>query len=401
MKPAVAPEAPRPAAPAASAARPAVRARPRRWHRVGRALWLAFLALDVPLLLAVAGGLSAAYLAPWWVQLLGVALPYLTWVLGVAAVVPLAARRWGWFAVHLVFLGAVAWRAYPPERLAGPPPPAEGDLVMMTFNVPLSGPSREALSDSLVALVARERPDVLALQEVVAFAGRRPLRHAAHVEAVVAALPYTLVGPPRPARGEPDPIRVSAVPVLVHDEAEAFAVVERQVIPLGSGAEGDEPSSATRTRFRWRGREGVLYNVHLRSFGDEKPWEDRIRLLEPTTWLPYLRRYRDAFRARAADVEQLRAAIEAEALPVLIAGDFNGTADNWVYRRLRGDRRDAFLVAGAGAGYTYRADRPVVRIDFVLVDEAWDVTAAEVPAVGFSDHRPLVVRLRWAEERKP
>jgi hypothetical protein len=193
------------------------------------------------------------------------------------------------------------------------------------------------------------------------------------------------------------------VPVLVRDaeggaEGEGtFTVLDRRVIPLGTGAPQDEPSSAVRTRFRWRGRESVLYNVHLRSFGDEKPWEDRIHFFEPTTWLPYLRRYRDAFRARAADVAQLMTVVEAETLPVLIAGDFNGTSDNWVYRRLRGDRQDAFLVAGAGAGYTYRSDKPFVRIDFVLVDEAWDVTAAAVPAVGFSDHRPLVVRLRWAE----
>jgi endonuclease/exonuclease/phosphatase family metal-dependent hydrolase len=142
----------------------------------------------------------------------------------------------------------------------------------------------------------------------------------------------------------------------------------------------------------------VLYNVHLRSFGDAKPWEDRIHLLEPTTWLPYLRRYRDAFRARAVDVEQLANVIDDETLPVLIVGDFNGTSDNWTYRELRGDRRDAFLMAGAGAGHTYRADKPFVRIDFVLADAAWDVTAADVEPVAFSDHRPLVVRMRWAQE---
>jgi endonuclease/exonuclease/phosphatase family metal-dependent hydrolase len=154
---------------------------------------------------------------------------------------------------------------------------------------------------------------------------------------------------------------------------------------------------AIRTRFRWQGREGVIYNLHLRSYGSQKPWEDRIHLLEPATWLPYLRRYRDVFRAHAADVEQLAAAIEAEELPVLVVGDFNGTSDNWTYRQLRGARRDAFLVAGAGAGNTYRSDKPFVRIDFILADRAWDVTAAEVPAVRFSDHLPVVVRLRWTD----
>jgi endonuclease/exonuclease/phosphatase family metal-dependent hydrolase len=384
-----------------------VRARAwRRWaFRAGRLLWTAFLVLDVPLLLAVALGLAARDLHPgpvWWVQFFGVLLPYLTWFLGVAALGPLLARRWGWFALHLVFLGLVAWRAFPPERLAGGPAPAADDLVLMSFNVPQSGPSRDALRDSLVTLVARERPDVLALQEVWALPGRRrPLRDAPHAEAVVERLPYVPATFPRPRPEDPRPMRSTVVPVLVRDRADTLAVLEQRVLPLGTGAEEDRPSSATRTRFRWQGREGVLYNVHLRSFGDDKPWEDRIRLLEPATWLPYLRQYRDAFRARAADVDQLTAFVEAETLPVLVVGDLNGTADNWTYEALRGGRRDAYLTAGAGAGHTYRADKPLVRIDFVLADRAWDVTMARVLDVGFSEHRPLVVGLRWAEEDVP
>lgn len=391
MKPAAAPEG-RPHPPPEAAVR--ARARRRWWHRVGRLGWLLFLWVDGPLLLAVVGGLAAAYLDPrpfWWLQLLGIALPYLTWTLGVAALVPLVARRWGWFALHLVLLGAVAWRAYPLDRFAASPPSQADDLVVMTFNVPQSGPSGEALSDSLVALIAETQPDVLALQEVTAYTGgARPLRHAVHAQALVERLPYALV---QPRRAGPESARGTVVPVLVRDDA--VAVLERRIVPLGAEDE-ENTSSATRTRFRWQGREGVLYNLHLRSFGDEKPWEDRIRLFEPTTWLPYLRRYRDVFRARAADVEQLAEVVEQETLPVLIVGDFNGTADNWTYRKLLGGRRDAFHVAGAGAGNTYRADRPFVRIDFALVDPAWDVTAADVSDVAFSDHRPLVVRLRWA-----
>lgn len=403
------PSAPSPsAATAEPEARPAIPAR-RPWRaRMGGLFWTAFLVLDVPLLLAVALGLGSVYLHPgpfWWAQLFGIALPYLTWALGVATLVPLLARRWGWLVLHLVFLGAVTWRAFPPERLDGAAPAvarAEGDLALMSFNVPQSGPSRDALRDSLVALMARVQPDLAALQEVWLVAGRRrPLRDAAHAEAVVERLPYVPVVLPRPSRGDPHPMVSTTVPILVRDsvqsDVDAPVAIEHRAVPLGTGDVDDRPSAATRTRFRWQGREGVLYNVHLRSFGSEKPWEDRIHFLEPTTWLPYLRRYRDVFRARAADVEQLVEAVEAETLPVLIAGDLNSTTDNWVYRKLRGNRRDAYLTAGAGAGYTYRSDKPLVRIDFVLVDPAWDVTAADVLDVTFSEHRPLVVRLRWAD----
>ena len=400
-KPAAAPEVlASPAPDGRGAAR--VRARRLWWRPFGRLFWIAFLALDVPLLAAVIVGLGAAYLHPgpfWWAQLLAVLLPYLTWVLGAAAAVPLFARRWGWFAVHLLLLAAVGWRVFPAERFGRAPAAAEGDLVLLSFNVPQSGPSGEALSDSLVSFFERQRPDVVALQDVWAHSDtRRPLRAAVHVEAAVERLPYALSSSPRFGEGR---VRwPTVVPVLAREDAGVEVLGQRSIqVDAGDGTDGSDHSvsMATRTHFRWQGREGVLYNVHLRSFGPQKPWEDRIRLFEPGTWLPYLRRYRDVYRARAAEVEQIAEAVEAETLPVLIAGDFNGTANNWEYHRLRGGRQDAFFAAGLGSGNTYRADKPFVRIDYVLADEAWTVTSAEVPVVGFSDHRPVVVQLRWTE----
>ena len=66
----------------------------------------------------------------------------------------------------------------------------------------------------------------------------------------------------------------------------------------------EDDSVALRTRFRWRGREGVHYNVHLRSYGAEKPWDQRIHLLRFGTWAPFLRQYRAAYGARAREISQ-------------------------------------------------------------------------------------------------
>ena len=62
------------------------------------------------------------------------------------------------------------------------------------------------------------------------------------------------------------------------------------------------------------------------------------------------------------------------------------------------DRTDAVRTAGDGWGRTYHAQRPFVRIDFVFVDPALEVTSAQTTPVGFSDHRPVRVGLRWAAE---
>jgi endonuclease/exonuclease/phosphatase family metal-dependent hydrolase len=249
----------------------------------------------------------------------------------------------------------------------------------------------------MVALIEDEQPDLLGIQEAwVEAAGRnRPTRRAVHLRAVADRLAYHLSVPTISSSLAAWDRNSTGVPLLIREGD--VEVLEQTAVPLG-GVDDLEASMAIRTHFRWQGREAVVYNVHLRSFGDEKPWQDRRSLFAVQTWIPYLRQYRTVFRERADETDQLAEQIDAETLPVLIIGDFNSTADNWTYRRLRGDRIDAFRVAGAGNGHTYRSDKPLVRIAFVIVDRAWEVTMAEVPFVAFSDHRPVVARLRWRAE---
>lgn len=372
---------------------------PVRRHPVRTLGWVLFGLVDVPVLLVVAVGLAAAVLPPgpfWWAQLVATGLPYAVWALVALALVLLAGRQWGALVLHLVLIGLVAARALPPSRFGGPEPSGR-DLHLTTFNVPQVGPSREVLGDSVAAFVARLAPDVLALQDawVVRRAGE-PLTQAVQVEAVRERLGYTLANPERLADRERSG---TGVPVLVRGESGVEVLDQAPVTVDGRGDEG--ASIALRTHLRWGGREAVLYNVHLRSFGREKPWEDsQVRLGEPATWTPYLRRYRRAYAERGAEVDAIAEQIARETLPVIVVGDFNSTADNWSTRRLRRAggvvRRDAFRDGGGLAwGRTYRSDQPLVRIDFVLVDPALEVTAAAALPVGFSDHRPVSVRLRW------
>ncbi len=363
---------------------------------MGRVLWFAFLALEFPLIVAVAAGLAAGILHPstfWWAQLCAAFLPYLALILAAAAAGALIARRWGWVAVHALLIALVLLRSYPLNG-RDPSPPHDDDLVLMTFNVPQSGPSAEALRDSMVALVRARRPDIIAMQEtwIRGPMNPEPERMAVHVEGVDAVLPYRVTAGLR--GGE------STVPVLFREGA--VEPLDVGIIGYPVRREAGE-SDELRVQFRWQGREAVLYNLHLRSYGAAKPWRDpRLDLLMPATWLPYLRRYRDAYRARASEVESLAAHIDRETLPVIVAGDFNEGPFSWAYRRLSrvaggGTRTDAFHAAGRGDGRTYHGRRPVVRIDFVLADPAFEVIDATVPASTFSDHRPVVVRLRWRE----
>lgn len=395
----------RPTPPPARAPGPARVPGPGRASRIG---WALFTLAELPLLGAVAIGWLARWLPPgpfWWAQLAAVGLPYLAWALAAVAVVPLLGRRWGLLTVHALLLALVLVRALDGGVAAEP---SDTDLALTTFNLPQTGPTREGLVDSTEAFVERAHPDVLLMQDAWVYVDRTGSllpeeRQGPQTVGVQERLPYR-IHVPRRLHGAMEPDRQgTGVPVFVRTDGPA-EVVDQEALNLRA-TEGIDPgaSIALRTRLRWDGRDLVVYNVHLRSFGGDKPWQDStVVWTRPRTWLPYLRLYRRVYRQRAAEVDRLAERIAAETLPVVVAGDFNSTADNWSYWRLRTaggvDRTDAYREAGGRAwGRTYHAARPLVRIDYVLADPALAVTAASVGDVAFSDHRPVSVRLRWRD----
>jgi endonuclease/exonuclease/phosphatase family metal-dependent hydrolase len=108
----------------------------------------------------------------------------------------------------------------------------------------------------------------------------------------------------------------------------------------------------------------------------------------------------------ADEGHRLRQAAEIERLldehasddAVLLLGDLNATPGSKVMKGLL----ERWVDAAADAGPTFPADKPDRRIDYILLpkDHGWDVIHAEVleePVA--SDHRPVVVELRWRARR--
>jgi endonuclease/exonuclease/phosphatase family metal-dependent hydrolase len=116
------------------------------------------------------------------------------------------------------------------------------------------------------------------------------------------------------------------------------------------------------------------------------------RLNFVTTHLDY-----QLLEGRVFETEQLLAALADVRGPLIVAGDFN--------EEPRGGAYDMMLKAGFAdgwtqettAGLTYPADRPTKRIDYVFYRNlGGDVhAAASVPDTLASDHRPLVVTLKF------
>ncbi len=329
----------------------------------------------------------------WWVELLAVALPGIAVVALVCLIVSVPARRWREASAMAVVLFLMLLRHAPWDRRPNDHLPADGDLVMMTFNVPRWwGLEMDAKTSEMQQFIGEVSPDLLALQEagiVLPEAGDR-VAAAPYVAVLIDSLGYRPDGWATARRPFSTPQAVLGhVPFTDSEQVELRHPED----------EGDDAVGATvvsRVRFTWQGRETVLYNIHLRTYGRDKPWKE----IEPEPfsadfWLRYLRQYRLAYRVRNWEVTRILEMIEAEDVPVIIAGDLNSTPNNLVYRRLADGRQDVFRRAGRGWGMTYHNRLPVVRIDFILVGPEWDVVDAYVPRVWLSDHRPVVARMRW------
>jgi endonuclease/exonuclease/phosphatase family metal-dependent hydrolase len=345
-------------------------------------------------------GYAAPYLSParfWWADLFAVGLPVLSIGVGLLGVGLCGwggvRRRWGRVAVGVGLLALLLVR-FGPRLAAWGPAPADGDaLQLMTFNVPAG--IGEASSTSLIDVVRREAPDVLALQESRLRTGRTPTADARGLSASVRALLDPAAGYRLP-RGLP-PATIIQQPVFGRGSLDSLSVH-----PLPPDGATSARSRYTRTQFSWRGRTVVLYNVHLHSVGEARPWT-----LLPEGWMSwghwrtFLRTYREGALRRAQQARLLRRRLQREEHPVIIVGDFNSTPHQWAYRHVAQGLQSAVCRRVRGWGGTFPARRPLVQIDHVLADPAWQVTAARIPADGaaaVSDHRPVVAHLRWKGE---
>jgi endonuclease/exonuclease/phosphatase family metal-dependent hydrolase len=121
-----------------------------------------------------------------------------------------------------------------------------------------------------------------------------------------------------------------------------------------------------------------VYNAHLASyhFGrvdyrlieglDAEPKADSLK----QGGLRILKRLREGAIRRADEVARIAADMEQSPHPVIFCGDLNDVPLSYAYRRLRGERCDAFVESGTGLGGTYIGNLPKLRIDHILHDAA-------------------------------
>jgi endonuclease/exonuclease/phosphatase (EEP) superfamily protein YafD len=265
-----------------------------------------------------------------------------------ASVLPLlaalATRRWREAAVALLVVVAfgvfVLPRAVAGSGAAGR---ARAPLTVLTVNV-LHG---DADTGRILALIRRERPDVVSVQELTDEAVAR-----LDAAGIARELPHRALRP-RPG-------------------VSGTGLYARYPLSGGAGLDSRSTFDMTRAVLALPRRDVEVIAVHTSPplpGGAVQRWERDFGLLP-----------------RAQNGGLLR----------VLAGDFNATLDHSALRRLLGSGyRDSASAAGAGLvpSWPHGSGLPPVTIDHVLVDERAGARSVEVFDIRGSDHRAVVARL--------
>jgi endonuclease/exonuclease/phosphatase family metal-dependent hydrolase len=251
------------------------------------------------------------------------------------------------------------------SAVAPPDPVAERALRVMTYNIQ----SGHGALDGTIAAIRESAPDVVALQEVdvhwadrSAFADQATILGERLAMSVRFARIYRIpnVDPAAPPR-EFGVALLSKFPIVAWRNDTITRLSTQDTSPVPGPAPG-----LLEARLDAGGTTIRVFNTHLDYRGD-----------------PSVRRLQ---------VSEMLRAIDASSMPTIVFGDLNAASDAPELAPLMRRLRDAWP-ASAGPGFTYPAENPVKRIDYVLVSSEFDVRSATVPATEASDHRPVVVDL--------
>lgn len=163
----------------------------------------------------------------------------------------------------------------------------------------------------------------------------------------------------------------------------------------------DSNNSVAWADIQVKGQRVRIYSAHLQSnsiTSEAAKLKADADLQERETWRGIkgiLKKYRNATKKRAEQAELLAAHIRKSPYPVVVGGDFNDTPVSYAYRQIIQSTglKDAFRVAGSGAGFTYGGVLPALRIDYILTDPRLTVLNHDRFKKHYSDHFPLLCEM--------
>jgi len=135
-----------------------------------------------------------------------------------------------------------------------------------------------------------------------------------------------------------------------------------------------------------------VYSMHLQSIKistdiHEKIDEEKSKFI--------FKRLSEAFTIQQNQAEIVKEHSSNCKFPTIICGDLNNSAFSYVYRTIKGTKKDAFEEAGIGFGKSYNYKYYPARIDYIFVENSILVKQYKTLDRFFqSDHFPQITRLQ-------
>jgi endonuclease/exonuclease/phosphatase family metal-dependent hydrolase len=247
-------------------------------------------------------------------------------------------------------------------------------LRIMTYNVhSCIGMDGKLDAERIARVIARARPDVVALQELDVGRSRTAGMDQAHLIAHYLEMEFHF----HPALHLEEERYGDAI--LTHLPQR---LVKAGPLPGLANKPLLEPRGALWVAIELHGRQVQVINTHLGLYPRERMAQ--VATLLGSDWL--------------AD-DQCRA-------PVILCGDFNALPSSSVCRRLAGRLKDVQIEAQRHRPKgTYSGRFPTMRIDHIFTSPELEVTGIEVPgselARSASDHLPLIAEIRLSGRTAP
>lgn len=266
----------------------------------------------------------------------------------------------------------------------------EEELKIMSYNVRnfevYERNNREEKRDKIIALIKKESPDILCLQE--AHQTKEFLLFNDLAKEINLPYYHFEVGVRTKRGGEFGVAIFSKHPI-----------VETESYPFGSGG-----NVGTKASLEMNDDTVSVFNIHLESAniensyytysGDEQEKISNKEYSERSKRV--MGQLKKAYINRSDQAKTIRKEIQKTKHPVIVCGDFNDTPVSYAYTKVKGGMQDAFKYGKIGFGETY-PEIPILRIDHTFVSKEFDIKNYKILKEKISDHYPIITTLELKE----
>lgn len=344
---------------------------------VNRILWIVNILIGIALLLSY----LSPYINPmiWWIgAFFGLAFPLLFLLNLIFAVYWLIMGKLKLlFSVACMVLGYSHYAKI--YKLSGREANKEaGDIRLVSMNVRYFGQGTDKIYlDSIVDYLKEVKPDIICFQE---YAEYPVYKGAATSNSIRRKLGLKYAVKKNSKYGAKDK------GTIIYSR---FKPIHSGYVSFGEGV----INGAIWADFVLEGNDTVrIYSCHLQSnklsseyeFHQEDVQNQELAMKKSKS---IIKRLKMGFEKRSEQVSLVCDHMNKSPYPVVLAGDMNDTQLSYTYRKMKGNKNDAFVESGSGAGNTYVGPFPSYRIDYIFLDPSLNSYNYKTGGNFGSDHK--------------